>query len=101
MIIQLRQKLESFEFSFRRLKMSNQQKGLNIPARTEDVRIPSGIVILDGELSVPQNASSIVLFVHGSGSGRHSPRNQYVANIIREAGIGTLLFDLLTQEEEI
>jgi len=49
---------------------------------------------------IPSGAGGVVLFAHGSGSSRHSPRNQYVARVIREAGIGTLLFDLLTAEEE-
>jgi dienelactone hydrolase len=57
-------------------------------------------VTLPGELSVPDRAEGLVLFAHGSGSGRQSPRNQYVAQVIREAGVGTLLFDLLTREEE-
>jgi dienelactone hydrolase len=64
------------------------------------IDIPSGKVQLEGELKVPQRATGIVLFAHGSGSSRHSPRNQYVARTIREAGVGTLLFDLLTREEE-
>jgi dienelactone hydrolase len=64
------------------------------------VWIRSGKVELEGELKVPQGATGVVLFVHGSGSSRHSPRNQYVARVIREAGAGTLLFDLLTKEEE-
>lgn len=68
--------------------------------RTRDVQIPSGAVTLDGELNVPLGATGIVLFAHGSGSSRHSPRNQFVARVIREAGVGTLLFDLLTREEE-
>lgn len=66
----------------------------------EAVKIRSGKVLLDGELKVPQGATGIVLFVHGSGSSRHSRRNQYVARVIREAGVGTLLFDLFTKEEE-
>ena len=65
-----------------------------------ELRIPSGGAILGGELSVPLGAAGVVLFAHGSGSSRHSPRNQYVARVIREGGIGTLLFDLLTPEEE-
>ena len=65
------------------------------------VQIEAGAVLLNGELKVPENASGIVLFAHGSGSGRHSPRNQYVANVIRDAGVGTLLFDLLTASEEV
>src|SRR6185503_18316400 len=65
-----------------------------------EVRISAGDRILEGEISVPKTATGIVLFAHGSGSSRHSPRNQFVANVIREAGVGTLLFDLLTKEEE-
>ena len=64
------------------------------------VCIETGEVHLYGELEVPAGAPGIVLFAHGSGSSRRSPRNQFVAKIIRDAGIGTLLFDLLTQEEE-
>ncbi|MCG3160911.1 MAG: putative phosphoribosyl transferase [Acidobacteria bacterium] len=63
-------------------------------------RIAVGAAVLDGDLMIPSGASGIVLFAHGSGSSRHSPRNQGVARVIREAGIGTLLFDLLTREEE-
>lgn len=69
-------------------------------AVTHEVRIPSGSVILEGELHVPAGAQGVVLFAHGSGSSRHSPRNQFVARTIREHGVGTLLFDLLTREEE-
>ena len=69
-------------------------------ALAREVQIPSGEVILEGELITFKEPSGIVLFAHGSGSSRHSPRNQYVARVIREAGIGTLLFDLLTKEEE-
>src|SRR5687767_7973700 len=63
-------------------------------------QIPSGQIMLEGELIVPMGATGVVLFAHGSGSSRHSPRNQFVARTIREAGVGTLLFDLLTQTEE-
>src|SRR5436190_19001576 len=66
----------------------------------EDIRIPTGKVWLGGELCVPAGAAGLVLFAHGSGSSRHSPRNQFVAEVMHEAGIGTLLFDLLTAEEE-
>ncbi|HUK90731.1 MAG TPA: dienelactone hydrolase family protein [Blastocatellia bacterium] len=65
-----------------------------------EVSIPSGLVSLGGELRVPAGARGIVLFAHGSGSSRFSPRNQQVAGAIRGAGIGTLLFDLLTAQEE-
>jgi pimeloyl-ACP methyl ester carboxylesterase len=64
------------------------------------VRIPSGEATLEGELRVPASATGLVLFAHGSGSSRHSPRNQFVAQVIRDQGVGTLLFDLLTTEEE-
>jgi putative phosphoribosyl transferase len=69
-------------------------------ARAGNVQIRSGAAMLNGELSIPGGATGVVLFAHGSGSGRHSPRNQFVARTIREAGVGTLLFDLLTSEEE-
>jgi putative phosphoribosyl transferase len=65
-----------------------------------DIQIPSGEARLHGTLHIPGGASGIVLFAHGSGSSRYSPRNQYVARVIRNAGMGTLLFDLLTPEEE-
>lgn len=55
---------------------------------------------MSGDLIVPEAARGLVVFVHGSGSGRHSPRNRYVAGALNEAGLGTLLFDLLTPEEE-
>jgi len=66
---------------------------------TENVRAPAGRVELDGVLGVPEGASGIVLFAHGSGSGRLSPRNSRVAAALRKAGMATLLFDLLTEEE--
>jgi putative phosphoribosyl transferase len=65
-----------------------------------EVKIPVGLVSLDGTLTVPDLASSVVLFAHGSGSSRHSPRNQFVARVFNQAGLATLLFDLLTPEEE-
>src|SRR5712671_5812395 len=65
-----------------------------------DVAIPVGRQRLEGELILPDDSSAVVLFAHGSGSSRHSPRNQYVARVLHESGLGTLLFDLLTAEEE-
>lgn len=65
-----------------------------------EIQIVAGPVLLTGELNVPAEATGIVVFAHGSGSSRHSPRNQYVARVIRDAGVGTLLFDLLTRAEE-
>lgn len=67
---------------------------------TGEVQIRADSVLLGGELTVPKDATGIVLFAHGSGSSRYSPRNQYVARVIRDSGVGTLLFDLLTREEE-
>ncbi|OIR17570.1 putative phosphoribosyl transferasec [mine drainage metagenome] len=65
-----------------------------------EVKIVAGEVMLSGELALPKNATGIVLFAHGSGSSRHSVRNQYVASVLQSSGIATLLFDLLTLEEE-
>ena len=64
------------------------------------VRLNLGRVQLDGVLELPPGAKSTVVFAHGSGSSRLSPRNNYVARVLREAGLGTLLFDLLTGEED-
>lgn len=64
------------------------------------VQIEAGQAVLNGDLYVPQKATGIVLFAHGSGSTRQSPRNQYVARALNKAGLATLLFDLLTLEEE-
>lgn len=66
----------------------------------EDVHIPIGPIKLEGELIIPLGAKGIVLFAHGSGSSRFSPRNQFVARFLREQQLGTLLIDLLTSEEE-
>src|SRR5438067_13737730 len=65
-----------------------------------EVRIPGGRTMLDGDLTIADQAKALVLFVHGSGSSRHSPRNQFVARALNQAGLATLLFDLLTPEEE-
>lgn len=62
--------------------------------------IPVKDVALEGELSVPSESTGLVLFAHGSGSSRHSPRNNFVAETLREHGLGTLLFDLLTEAED-
>jgi len=66
-----------------------------------EVSIPIGDVTLRGTLAFPENPVGIVLFVHGSGSSRHSPRNRFVAKVLQEDDIATLLFDLLTTDEEI
>jgi len=67
---------------------------------TLEARIPARSAMLEGEIQVGEESRGIVLFAHGSGSSRHSPRNQLVARSLRDRGLGTLLFDLLTREEE-
>ncbi|HVB45922.1 MAG TPA: phosphoribosyltransferase family protein [Streptosporangiaceae bacterium] len=69
--------------------------------RDEHVEVQAGALMLAGHLSIPAGAPGTVLFVHGSGSSRHSPRNRFVAEQFNEAGLGTLLFDLLTSAEEL
>lgn len=64
------------------------------------VRVAAGAVTLEGNLSLPKGAGGIVLFAHGSGSSRHSPRNRYVARLLNQAKLATLLVDLLTSDEE-
>jgi pimeloyl-ACP methyl ester carboxylesterase len=73
--------------------------GLNT-SLSELIHVPSGKVRLEGMLELPENAQGIVLFAHGSGSSRLSPRNNYVARELRAAALGTLLIDLLTREED-
>src|SRR3954463_16671329 len=70
------------------------------PAVEHPVQVQAGRAALEGTLAIPQNAAGVVVFAHGSGSGRHSPRNRFVARTLREAGLGTLLVDLLTADEE-
>jgi len=65
-----------------------------------EVQLQAGRAVLSGNLNIPENANALVLFAHGSGSSRHSPRNQFVARTLNDVGLATLLFDLLTQEEE-
>jgi putative phosphoribosyl transferase len=65
-----------------------------------EVQIHAGRAVLSGNLHIPEGAAALVLFAHGSGSSRHSPRNQFVARTLNDAGLATLLFDLLTPEEE-
>ncbi|MFB7135524.1 phosphoribosyltransferase family protein [Streptomyces sp. NPDC056237] len=65
-----------------------------------EVDVQAGAVVLRGQLTVPEGAGGVVVFAHGSGSSRHSPRNRFVAAGLNRAGLGTLLFDLLTEEEE-
>jgi len=77
--------------------MKIKQKGDN---EERPVKVSAGKVTLEGILGVPKSARGVVLFAHGSGSGRHSPRNRYVAEVFRKVGLATLLIDLLTPAEE-
>lgn len=74
-------------------------KGTMLMVGQHSVQIPAGTARLDGELNIPEGATGTVLFAHGSGSSRLSPRNMYVARVLQDAGLGTLLFDLLTVAE--
>ncbi len=65
-----------------------------------EVQIQAGRAVLSGNLTIPEDTIALVLFAHGSGSSRHSPRNQFVARTLNDAGLAALLFDLLTLEEE-
>ena len=65
-----------------------------------EARVPAGSAMLEGNLTIVAQTKGLVLFAHGSGSSRHSPRNQFVARTLNDAGLATLLFDLLTPEEE-
>ena len=71
------------------------------PGRDEEVEIPAGEIALPGRLTVPLGVNGVVLFAHGSGSGRHSPRNRSVAAVLQQAGLATLLLDLLTPAEAL
>jgi hypothetical protein len=74
----------------------------NKDRKEEFIQIPiGGSVSLSGDLTVVEGSPGIVLFAHRRGSGRHSRRNRYVAKVLRDAGLDTLLFDLLTEEEEV
>ncbi len=64
------------------------------------VKVRAGSVTLQGNLVIPEDAQGVVLFAHGSGSGRHSPRNRFVAERLQQTGLATLLIDLLTEQEE-
>lgn len=72
----------------------------NFEQREHEIRVPAGSVTLEGNLYLPEAPRGIVLFAHGSGSSRHSPRNRYVATTLQESGLATLLIDLLTAQEE-
>lgn len=85
------------------LKSENDAKGEWPMTEVEEcpVQVAAGEVTLEGNLCIPGVAQGVIAFAHGSGSSRHSPRNRYVAQVLRNAGLATLLFDLLTAEEEV
>ncbi len=72
----------------------------NNKRKEQSIKIAIGPVSLFGDLTTVEGSAGTVIFIHGSGSGRHSRRNKYVAKALQDAGFGTLLFDLLTEEEE-
>lgn len=74
--------------------------GETVFLRDDEVRVWAAGATVAGRLSVPEDPRGVVVFAHGSGSSRHSPRNRYVAQVLQSAGLATLLFDLLTPEEE-
>src|SRR5918997_1491380 len=98
--------LGAIGFWYRNFEQTSDEEviGLLERARREGekraVELPAGPVELAGNLCVPEEAGGVVLFAHGSGSGRHSPRNRHVARTLEEAGLATLLIDLLTPDEE-
>src|SRR5690242_9811374 len=81
-------------------KISVRAERLGSESRSQALRIPCGEVTLSGDLQFPPNAVGLVLFAHGSGSSRFSRRNRAVAGVLRASGVATLLFDLLTEDEE-
>jgi pimeloyl-ACP methyl ester carboxylesterase len=76
------------------------QRTLVMRVDVQDITIPIGDIELEGSLAIPAGATGLVMFAHGSGSSRHSPRNRHVASLLHERHLATLLFDLLTPEEE-
>lgn len=73
---------------------------MSIPSFEQEVHIPAGPITMEGTLALPDETEGVVIFAHGSGSSRHSPRNRLVAGALQEEGVGTLLFDLLTRDED-
>lgn len=81
---------------------NKQEEGYRRPVNIPVAETASGQeLVLEGDLSIPKNAKGVVIFAHGSGSSRHSPRNRYVAQVLQNEGIATLLIDLLTEQEEV
>jgi putative phosphoribosyl transferase len=82
------------------MAMEAHKQGLKWKVKETEIHIPIGKLTLEGTLRIPDGSEGIVLFAHGSGSSRFSPRNQFVAKVLNESRHSTLLFDLLTKEEE-
>jgi putative phosphoribosyl transferase len=74
--------------------------GIKATGEECQITLTAGKTILEGSLCLPRNSRGIIVFAHGSGSSRFSPRNNFVARELRKSGLSTLLFDLLTREEE-
>jgi putative phosphoribosyl transferase len=82
------------------LVASEEPSGADPPLLDRDIEVDAGQVRLAGRLTVPEHPGGMVVFAHGSGSSRHSPRSRFVAQVLNDAGLATLLFDLLTRDEE-
>jgi putative phosphoribosyl transferase len=74
-------------------------RGSTSAVRDDEIEVKAGPVTVAGHLTLPEEAYGVVVFAHGSGSSRRSPRNRYVAAVLNDAGLGTVLFDLLTDQE--
>jgi dienelactone hydrolase len=79
--------------------MSRERQAVGV-VEAQHIGVPAGLVCLDGDLAIPTGAKGLVMFAHGSGSGRMSPRNRFVSESLNARGLGTLLLDLLTPQEE-
>lgn len=93
--------LDDAERRLRLVRDGTQEVKAQVEGAEEEVEIPAGAVRLSGNLYRPPGCQGIVIFAHGSGSSRHSPRNRFVASVLQDAGLGTLLLDLLTPAEEV
>ncbi|WP_433560325.1 alpha/beta family hydrolase [Nocardia sp. CA-151230] len=93
--------VELLDHAAARAALPQRDPAADPPLRDEEVRVRAGKIELAGLLTVPEHPIGVVVFAHGSGSSRHSPRNRYVAELLQQAGLATLLFDLLTTAEEI
>lgn len=100
-VISLLHRAEQIEVAAGKAPENHPEKARLLAENDEEIRIRAGYVVLEGILNIPENAQGIVLFAHGSGSSRHSPRNRFVAGELQSRRLATLLFDMLTPEEEM